>query len=274
MAIGFKRAPRGADAGPPRDPAGMTLMEHLTELRSRVIKAVVAVVIGGALGFSLYSPVLDRLVEPYCDQKAEQAERRQEEGVADDESLDTGCQLVVTDPLESFSIRLKISAYLGLLFASPVVLWQLWRFITPGLYDNEKRYAIPFVLSSVALFVAGAYLALWTFPKTLEFLAAFGGDNLTTLYTPSKYLGLLIFMMLAFGLGFEFPIVLTFLQLAHVLHWRQLAKFRRYALVLVFIVNAVITPSGDPVTLLSLSIPMVLFYEISILIGRFVFKRE
>ena len=272
MAIGFKRAPKG-DEPPPRDPAGMTLVEHLAELRTRVLKAVIAVVLGGALGFSLYSPVLDRLVEPYCDQKADQAERRREAGIGESESLDSTCQLVVTDPLESFSIRLKLSAYLGLLFASPVVLWQLWRFITPGLYDNEKRYAIPFVLSSVLLFVAGALLALYTFPKTLEFLAAFGGDNLTTLYTPGKYLGLLIFMMLAFGIGFEFPIVLTFLQLARVLHWRQLASFRRYALVLVFIVNAVITPSGDPVTLLALSVPMVLFYEISILIGRFVFKR-
>ena len=153
------------------------------------------------------------------------------------------------------------------------MLWQVWRFITPGLYDNEKRYAIPFVVFSVLLFVAGAALALYTFPKTLEFLAAFGGDNLTTLYTPTKYLGLLIFMMLAFGLGFEFPIVLTFLQLARVLHWRQLARFRRYAMVLVFVVNAIITPSGDPVTLLAISLPMVAFYEASILIGRFLFDR-
>jgi sec-independent protein translocase protein TatC len=272
MAIGFKRSSRAAD--PPRDPAGMTLVEHLSELRVRIVKALIAVVLGGALGFALYAPVLDRLVEPYCDQKAEQAERRAEAGVSEGETLDTGCQLVVTDPLESFSIRLKVSAYLGLLFASPVVLWQLWRFVTPGLYDNEKRYAIPFVLSSIVLFLAGALLALYTFPKTLEFLAAFGGDNLTTLYTPGKYLGLLIFMMLAFGLGFEFPVLLTFLQLARVLHWRQLAGFRRYALVLVFVVNAVITPSGDPVTLLALSVPMVVFYEISILIGRFVFKPE
>jgi sec-independent protein translocase protein TatC len=251
----------------------MTLVEHLTELRSRVVKALVALVIGGALGFTLYSPVLDRLVQPYCDQKAEQAERREASGVVDAPTLDTGCQLVVTDPLESFSIRLKVSAYLGLVFASPVVLWQLWRFITPGLYDNEKRYAIPFVLSSVLLFLLGAALALWTFPRTLEFLAAFGGDNLTTLYTPGMYLGLLIFMMLAFGIGFEFPVVLTFLQLARVLHWRQLVSFARYAVVLVFVVNAIITPSGDPVTLLAMSVPMCLFYAASILIGRFVFRR-
>lgn len=266
------RRPRGADEPTPPNPEGMTLMEHISELRSRVVKAMIALLIGGALGFTLYNPVLDRLVEPYCDQKAEQAERRELTG--DDPTIDAGCQLVVTDPLESFSIRLKVSAYLGLLFASPVVLFQLWRFITPGLYDNEKRYAIPFVLSSIALFLLGAALALWTFPRTLEFLAAFGGDNLTTLYTPSKYLGLLIFMMLAFGIGFEFPVILTFLQLARVLHWRQLAKFRRYAIVSVFVVNAIITPSGDPITLLAMSIPMCLFYEASILIGRFVFKRE
>lgn len=271
MAIGTRRAAREEAEEPQRDPSGMTLVEHLTELRSRVTKALIALVVGGALGFALYNPVLDRLVEPYCDQKQEQAERRVETG--EPPGIDAGCQLVVTDPLESFSIRLKVSAYLGLLFASPVVLWQLWRFITPGLYDNEKRYAVPFVLASVLLFVAGAALALWTFPKTLEFLAAFGGDNLTTLYTPGKYLGLLIFMMLAFGIGFEFPVVLTFLQLARVLHWRQLVGFARYALVLIFVVNSVITPSGDPVTLLAMSVPMCVFYGISILIGRFVFKR-
>lgn len=271
MVIRTRRSQKNAPDGPLRDPSGMTLMEHLTELRSRLMKAVVAVAIGGALGFSLYSPVLDKLVEPYCDHKAEQAERRAEQD--QEPGVDAGCQLVVTDPLESFSIRLKVSAYLGLLFASPVVLWQLWRFITPGLYDNEKRYAIPFVVSSVALFLLGAALALWTFPKTLAFLAAFGGDNLTTLYTPGKYLGLLIFMMLAFGIGFEFPVILTFLQLARVLHWRQLLKFGRYAVVLIFVVNAIITPSGDPVTLTAMSVPMCLFYGISILIGRFVFKR-
>jgi sec-independent protein translocase protein TatC len=183
------------------------------------------------------------------------------------------CRLVVTDPLESFSIRIKLAGYLGLVFASPVVMWQLWRFITPGLYDREKRYAIPFVFSSVVLFLMGAALAILTFPQTLKFFAQFGGHNLELLYTPGKYLGLLTVMMFIFGLGFEFPIVLVFLEIAHVITWQQLRKWRRYAIVGIFVVDAVITPSGDPITLIAMAVPMCIFYEVSILIGRFALRR-
>src|SRR4051794_31283325 len=183
----------------PREPASaMTLVEHLAELRARVIKAMVAVALGGLVGFLLYSRVLEWMVEPYC-------------AVKHHYQPGTACRLVVTDPLESMTIRLKLASYLGFLFASPVVLWQLWRFITPGLYARERRYAVPFVASSVLLFVAGAGLAIVTFSKTLQFFAAFGGQDLELLYTPGKYLNLLLLMMVIFGLGFEFPVVLVFL---------------------------------------------------------------
>lgn len=276
MAIG-SRTRAGTGEGDD-EPGRMTLVEHLGELRKRLVFALVALAIGGAAGFALYEPVLDRLVDPYCDvQRDRAAENSDADAQANAEQGlgegDDNCNLVVTDPLESFSVRLKMSAYLGLLFALPVVLWQIWRFITPGLYPNEKRFAVPFVLSSVVLFASGAALALWTFPKTLEFLAAFGGDNLQLLYTPGKYLSLLTFMMLAFGIGFEFPVLLTFLQVAGVLSWRRLSSWRRYAIVVVFVVAAVITPSGDPVTLLALGVPLCVFYEVSILIGRFGLKR-
>jgi sec-independent protein translocase protein TatC len=239
----------------------MTLVEHLAELRRRILIALVAIAIGGVFGFLLYDTVLDRLVEPYCDVK------RSIEAGAD-------CRLKVTDPLESFSIRLKVSAYLGLLFASPIVLWQLWRFITPGLYDREKRYAVPFVVSSIVLFVLGALLAIWTFPKTLEFFAAFGGDELELFYSPGKYLNLLVLMMFIFGLGFEFPVLLVFLQIAGIVHWRRLASWRRYAVVGIFVIDAIITPSGDPVTLLAMALPMCIFYEAAILIGRFALRKD
>jgi sec-independent protein translocase protein TatC len=268
MALGSPRAePRTGDA----DGGRMTLVEHLRELRSRLVKALVALAVGACIGFVLYEPVLDVLVEPYCDVKADQLDATEE--AADQGSAAGGCDLVVTDPLESFSIRLKLSTYLGLLMASPVVLWQIWRFITPGLYAREKRFAIPFVASSVFLFALGAVTAWLTFPKTLQFFAAFGGDSLTLLYTPGKYLGLLTVMMLVFGLAFLFPIVLVFLQLAGVLSWRRLSSWRRYAVVVIFVVGAVITPSGDPITLIAIALPMVLFYEVSILIGRFAIKR-
>ncbi len=255
MALRSRRTeePLGSSPQPAADES-MTLVEHLNELRSRLVKAIIALVIGGVVGFLLYQPVLEILQAPYCEISEE-------------------CTFIVTDPLESFSIRLKVSAYVGLLLASPVVLWQLWRFITPGLYENEKRYAIPFVLSSVVLFLLGAGLALWTFPNALEFLVEIGGESLQPLYTPNKYLSLVIFMMLAFGVGFEFPIVLVFLQVAGMLTWQRLASWRRWAVVGIFVMVAVVTPSGDPFTLLALALPMYLFYESSILVGRFVLKR-
>lgn len=254
------RWPRRARAGDSHAEGAMPLVEHLAELRRRLIIALIALAAGAVVGFLLYNRVLAALVDPYCDVK---------------HSVDpkASCRLVVTDPLESFSIRLKVSAYIGFIISSPVILWQLWRFITPGLYDREKRFAIPFVVSSVALFVLGAGLALLTFPKTLDFFRAFGGGSLELLYSPGKYLGLLVLMMLVFGIGFEFPIVLVFLEIAGILSWRQLAAWRRNAIVAIFVVDAVITPSGDPVTLLAMALPMCLFYEISILIGRFALRR-
>ena len=257
MAIALPRRRRTSPA--PAASGAMTLVEHLAELRSRIVKAVLALIVGAAIGFLLYQPVLELLVDPYCQVKADHG--------------GGSCRLVVTDPLESFSIRLKLSSYLGLVLALPVVLWQLWRFVTPGLHPTERRYAVPFVVTSVVLFILGAGLALWMFPKTLDFLAAFGGEDLELLYTPGRYLGLLTMMMLIFGLAFELPVLLVALQAARVLHWRQLARWRRYAAVAIVVIDAVITPSGDPVTLLAMAIPMYGFYEAAILIGRFALRR-
>lgn len=248
--------PAAAPDGP-GDGGQMSLAEHLTELRSRVIRSVVAIALGAVVGWFLYPQILDILIDPYCEILPQ----------------DRPCRLIVTDPLEGFSIRIKLAAYVGLVLASPVVLWQLWRFITPGLYDKEKRYAIPFVLSSIVLFLLGAALALWSFPRALEFLVQIGGQDLEPFYTPGRYLSLITFMMLAFGVGFEFPVVLMFLQIAGVLHWRTLASWRRYAVVVIFVATAIITPSGDPITLLTLAVPLCLFYEANIQIGRFLLKR-
>lgn len=235
----------------------MTLVDHLTELRNRIIKVIVAIAVGGVIGFLLYNRVLHLLQTPYCDVVPANK-----------------CKFLVTDPLEGFAIRLKVSAYVGFLIASPVVLWQLWRFVTPGLYAKEKKYAVPFVISGVILFVMGAGIALLTLPQTLKFLVTVGGNSIETFYAPGKYISLVIFMMLAFGAGFEFPIVLVFLQLAGILTWQKLASWRRYAIVLIFVFDAVITPSQDPVSLLALAIPMAIFYEVSILLGRFVLRRS
>jgi sec-independent protein translocase protein TatC len=208
------------------------------------------------VGFIFYQPILSFLKEPYC------------------ETLPKGrsCSLFVQDPLEGFAIRLRIAGYTGLFLAFPVVLFQLWRFITPGLHPREKRYAIPFVSASLVLFTAGAALAYVTFARALSFLQSVGGPDVQEIYSPGKYLRLILLMFLAFGLAFLFPVVLVFLELAGVLSTAQLRRWRRPAAVIILIVAAVITPSQDPWTLLALAGPMYIFYEAAILIGRLLKK--
>jgi sec-independent protein translocase protein TatC len=258
------RGASGDDGAQPPDPGGdvagdgrMPLMEHLTELRSRLIKALIAVAVGMLIGFIAYEWIFDFLLDPYL------------------EIADPGqAGLYVQDPLEGFSVRLKVSAYAGVALAMPVLLWQLWRFVSPGLYSHERRYAIPFVVSALALFLLGAGLAYYTLPRALDFLSNIGGENLIEIYSPNKYFQLITYMMLAFGIGFEFPILLLFLQLAGILTPDTLARYRRYALIGIVVLVAVITPSGDPISLLMLSVPMYLFYEASILIGRVLTKKR
>lgn len=230
----------------------MSLVDHLTELRSRLIKAFIAIAIGGIVCWILYPQILELLLDPYCRSLPEDRE----------------CQLFVRNPLEPFSVRITVAGYGGLALALPVVLWQIWRFVAPGLYSHEKRYAIPFVVSGVMLFFLGAGLAYWSVPRALEFLADIGGPDLISFFAPQEYLTFVVKMIVAFGIGFEFPIALIFLQIVGVVETDSLRRGRQYALVGIVVLVAVITPSGDPFTLLVLSVPMYIFYEVSILYGR------
>jgi sec-independent protein translocase protein TatC len=234
----------------------MTLVEHLTELRRRLFISMIAVVVGGIVAFVLYDHILSFLIHPYCS------------------VLPPGkkCSLFIQDPLEGFAARLKVAGYGGLMMALPVVLWQIWRFITPGLRPKEKRYAIPFVGTSMVLFFSGAALAYITFSKALSFLQSVGGSNFQEIYSPSKYLRLILLMFFAFGLSFEFPVVLVALELTGVITSKKLRGWRRQAFLIIVIFAAVITPSQDPYTLFAMSIPMYIFYEASILIGRLLKK--
>ena len=227
----------------------MSLVAHLTELRRRLVVSVLAIAVGAVAGFVLYGPILRLLVEPYVQATGKTT-------------------LFITDPLEGFSTRLKVAGYAGFVVATPVLLWQLWRFVTPGLERRERRLALPCVACGALLFCVGAGLAFYTLPRALEFLVEIGGQNIETLFSPSRYLRLVTFMMLAFGLTFEFPIVLVFLQLAGVLSSRRLRRWRRATVVFIFAFVAVVTPSQDPYSLFALAVPMYLFYEVSILVGR------
>jgi sec-independent protein translocase protein TatC len=235
----------------------MTLVEHLTELRRRLVISIIAIALGAIVGFVLYDHILHVLAHPY----SEVTKHRK--------GCPTGgCRLIATQPLEPFLVRLKVSTYSGLIIALPIVLWQVWRFITPGLNAKEKKYAIPFVLSSIVLFLMGGAVAWLTFPKALNFLVSIGGGDISTFFTADKYLTFISLMILAFGLSFEFPVVLVFLMIARVLKTSTLRRYRRHAVVGIFAFAAIITPSQDPYSLFFMAVPMCLFYEGSIFIGR------
>ncbi len=249
MATRLRLPFRGPSTRPTAD--AMTLGEHLAELRRRVVISVFAFAVGAVVAFIVYGHILHFLQAPYC----RVAGARH-------------CQLYVTAPLDGLSLRIKLSTYGGLFLASPVILWELWRFITPGLHRNEKRYAVPFVSASIILFCFGAVLAYVSFPHALSFLGNVGGPTLHQIYDPNSYLGLIVALMTVFGLTFEFPVVLVSLELVGVLSPRKLSSWRRWAIVLIVVFAAVITPSGDPFSMLALALPMYLFYEVSIVIGR------
>jgi sec-independent protein translocase protein TatC len=244
--------------GPRKDkpsPDSMTLGEHLGELRRRLIICVLVFVVTTMVCVFAYQPILHFLLRPLCN--------------VDHARLhDGGCSLYVTSPLDGLSLRVKIAVFGGLVLAAPVILYQLWRFITPGLRASERKYAVPFVSAAFALFLAGAATAYFTLPHALGFLKSVGGPELKEIYDPIPYLGLILLMMALFGLTFQFPVVLVSLELARVVTPARLLRSWRWAVIIITVVAAVATPSSDPFSMLALAVPLVAFYFISIAIGK------
>ena len=233
------------------DETKLPLTEHLAELRTRIIRASLAIVIGAVLIIAFYEPVLSFLAQPYndlCDSKPETFCPPEDE------------RLNAFSPTEGFAARIRIGMYGGIIIALPVILWQIWRFVVPALEAKEKKYAIPFVLSSVVLFGAGAALAYFTVGRALEFLISWSGESVNQVFGIEKYISLVGLMIFAFGVGFLLPVLLVFLQLVGVVTPRTLLGAWRYAIVAIFCLAALITPSGDPITLMMLAGPMILLY--------------
>jgi sec-independent protein translocase protein TatC len=236
----------------------MSVVDHLEELRFRIIVSVAAVGVGTIIGWVLHRQILDVLRIP-LDQSNKIG------GIPVDD-------LYVTGVATGFILTMKIAVFAGFLFALPVTLFQLWRFITPGLRAREKRYAIPFVLSAIVLFAIGAYVAFLLLPVGIKWLLAYVPPAQPLIHL-TEYLNFVILMVLAFGISFEFPLVLVFLAGAGLMSSRALATRRRFALVMAFIVAAIATPSGDPISCTALAVPLYILYEISILVIRFGLKR-
>ena len=234
----------------------MTLAEHLRELRRRVIISGIAVVVGTAVAFAFHGWLIDLLTKPYCD--LPQSYR----------ALQGRCTLVVGGVLDPFNVTLRLSLYAGLLISSPVWLWQLWQFVTPGLYDKERRWALTFVGSSVVLFAAGAVMAFVTLQKGLRFLLGFATGGIGSLLNFNNYLSYVVAMVLVFAISFEFPLFVVMLNLAGVLSYERLRRWTRGIVFGIFVFAAVATPSGDPFTMLALSLPMCLLYGLAMLVAR------
>jgi sec-independent protein translocase protein TatC len=238
----------------------MSLMEHLAELRRRLIVSMIVVTVATVVAYFFYNQVIHFIDRPYREYAAAHPNRS------------ISPHLIVTGPLEGFATRLKVSAYLGLFLASPVLLWELWRFITPGLHKNEKRYAIPFIASAIALFSLGVTTSILVFPKALGFLISVSGSDVAPLFGPQKYVNLYVASAAIFGAVFLFPIILVFLMISGAVPTRKWRKWRRPAIVIMVIVAAIVTPSNDPYSFLAMAVPMLIFYELAIIVGRILKK--
>jgi len=235
-------------------PDSMTLLEHLAELRRRLVISVLAFVAGAVICYLFYDQILVFLEHPYK--------------LACHNHHLTNCDLTVLQPLQGFTTRLNVCAYGGLILGLPVILWQLWKFVTPGLKASEKRYALPFVSSTVTLFALGGATAYVIYPKGLTWLLQQGGPGVTPAVSIQSYVDLICLLIAIFGIAFEFPAVLVGLELAGALKSATLRRVRRFAFLGIVIFSAVVTPSSDPFSMMALVVPLTVFYEGSIFIGK------
>jgi sec-independent protein translocase protein TatC len=243
----------------------MTLVAHLTELRNRIAKALLALLVATAIAFWWYEHGLgDFIRAPYC-------------GLDPDlryGDADTGCGLLITDVFGGVFIRLKVAFLAGAVLSAPFWLYQLWAFITPGLKRNEKRYGIGFVAVSTLLFALGAVLAYISLAAGLELLLGLAGDGTIIALTAQDYIGFVLSLLVAFGVSFEMPLIAIALNLVGVLSYEVLRRSRRWIIFLTFVFAAFVTPTQDPFTMLLMAIPMVVLFEGAIQIARFVDRRR
>ena len=243
-------------AEPEADGGKMSFLEHLDELRTRLIVSVSALLAGFLVAFAFISPLFEFIMRPL------------------QEILPNDGRLVYTEPTEAFFLYIKIAALAGLVLAIPVVLYQLWRFVAPGLYAREKRFAIPFVLFSSLFFVGGALFSHFVlFRLAWGFLADFGTDYMEFMPRIQPAFSLYVRLTLACGAVFQMPTLVFFLARVGAVTPRFLLRNTKYAVLLIFIFAAILTPTGDPVTLTVMAAPMILLYGFSILIA-WIFRRR
>jgi sec-independent protein translocase protein TatC len=241
---------RYAQAKRAENPDGrMPLMDHLRELRNRVVKIALAVIVGGIVGWVFYTRIFHFMEGPFCG-----AVGGCKENVA-------GRYLAFFGVLDPFYFKLKLAVFTGVVLASPVWLYQIWAFIAPGLYSREKRWTYAFLGGAVPLFALGCFFAYLAMDKGLRFLMGMAAPGTATLYTADTYLGYWLAMVLGFALIFEVPLFLVMLNQVRVLTHERFKKWRRIIIFLVFVFAGIASPSPDPMTMLMLGGVVALLVE-------------
>jgi sec-independent protein translocase protein TatC len=248
------RLPRSRRVSNPE--ARMPLMEHIRELRNRVLKAVLAMTAGAIAGWYLEPRGWAFITAPYCKLPA---------SIISVPGLNKSGQschtLVVNGLFDGLFLHLKLAIVIGIVISSPIWLYQIWAFIAPGLHSRERRWAYFFAGAAIPLFTAGGFIAYLAMTKGLRFLLAMVPTNTIALISINSYVGYAMAMLLIFGLSFELPLVMVLLNLAGVLTHKRFAKWRRMIIFLVFAFAAVATPSPDPISMLLLAVPCVMLVE-------------
>lgn len=251
---------RGAGTPGPAGPGGeMPFLDHLEELRWRIVKSLVAIVAGVAGGYFVawrYDIVgfLGQPIRPF---------------------LPAGQNLLFTSPIYPFMLTLKLAFVIGLLAASPVILWQLWGFLRPALYQKERRVVLPVAFTGVGLFVGGAAMAFYlVLPIALKVMLSFQSRSLTAFITAEEYFGLTTTLVLAFGAIFQLPLVLVLLVYLRIISAAFLRRYRRTFIIINAVLSAVLTPGDIVVMTAVVMIPIQLFYELSIVLAMILERRR
>ena len=245
----------------------MPLLSHLNELRSRAFKSAIGITLASCIGWVFYEKIIARLANPICDLEAATA--------AGDKSCGI---LYINGVLGPLDLKFKISVLLGIIIASPVWLYQIWAFISPGLHKKERRNSIFFVMGAVPFFAVGIFAGYLVLPIAIEVLLSFTPSSLTNLVKFDDYLTFVTQLILVFGIAFELPVFLIALNLAGILSGRAILRPWRYAIFGITLFSAIATPTGDPITLFFLAGPLILLYlaagGISLLVDKARLKRK